>query len=636
MRFYIKFRRYSGRGSCRQNSFFPEQAKTTRFDDRVLDKRFTRPTEFSGTATREEDWRSPNFTRQTKSCDRSYGSWKSDDSKSWRSSSHNPWRKEKDQSPKKSEDWRKDNSWRRSSPVPRASVPVMSVENAGSSTSLSSKIIDWPEASYRRNSPTPIKGGSIKGLSEVELEEAALLQIKLMAEMEGKLDKVDYNNERVGENNGFEDKRMLNGQEVVGERDSMGSKITVSDLQRSQTSVISKQKIETKTHQNNSHAERDVPIFKDQEPPKPNNGGLVVLKKNFEEVHMLGKNSVANDSALRNSNSKEENWYQDYLKNVNKRESEVYNRHNDLLPPSTNEMSQCRSSRYSSHSTSYLSGNRSTPCNRVEISESSRCVSVTQKEKEADLVSKSSNSIDPNQYVEELSDSEDWDEIAQLVSTPNLKRPSDSSEDQPPKRSLLGLNLDLSPPCSTISKPQLYCYDKSVTSQSSSTHHSAQIRRRSPYSSNDERYFRIEYPSMQRRNYSSQPGYEKDEPLNTAINPRNVEYRHSLITPRTIEQSRGEHQMVRSEDELGEKIDRCFADSLLKISGGIAIGIVASVAFFKSRSWPIWFGSGVGLGMGWSNCRHDLAQPYILHGKKIPVDQDAEGKTTYAILPEKL
>lgn len=38
-----------------------------------------------------------------------------------------------------------------------------------------------------------------------------------------------------------------------------------------------------------------------------------------------------------------------------------------------------------------------------------------------------------------------------------------------------------------------------------------------------------------------------------------------------------------SEDQLGEKVDRCFADSLLKISGGVAIGIVASVAFFKVR-----------------------------------------------------
>ncbi|VDK17330.1 unnamed protein product [Anisakis simplex] len=76
-----------------------------------------------------------------------------------------------------------------------------------------------------------------------------------------------------------------------------------------------------------------------------------------------------------------------------------------------------------------------------------------------------------------------------------------------------------------------------------------------------------------------------------------------------------------SEDEMSEKWDRCFADSLLKITGGLAIGIVASLALFKGRSFPMWFGSGVGLGMGWSNCRHDLQTPYLLYGKKVRSEQ---------------
>ncbi|CAI4232731.1 unnamed protein product [Auanema sp. JU1783] len=94
--------------------------------------------------------------------------------------------------------------------------------------------------------------------------------------------------------------------------------------------------------------------------------------------------------------------------------------------------------------------------------------------------------------------------------------------------------------------------------------------------------------------------------------------------------------MARSEDVLGEKVDRCFADSLLKITGGVAIGIVASVAFFKGRSFPIWLGSGIGIGAGWSNCRHDLAQPTLLHGKKVIIGQDTEGKPSYNIVVEKI
>ena len=50
----------------------------------------------------------------------------------------------------------------------------------------------------------------------------------------------------------------------------------------------------------------------------------------------------------------------------------------------------------------------------------------------------------------------------------------------------------------------------------------------------------------------------------------------------------------RSETELGAKIDRCFADSLLKIAGGVAIGVVTSVAIFKGRTFPIWLGTGIG------------------------------------------
>ncbi|XP_014661779.1 PREDICTED: MICOS complex subunit Mic10-like [Priapulus caudatus] len=86
--------------------------------------------------------------------------------------------------------------------------------------------------------------------------------------------------------------------------------------------------------------------------------------------------------------------------------------------------------------------------------------------------------------------------------------------------------------------------------------------------------------------------------------------------------------LTRSEDQLGEKWDRCLSDTALKIAGGLGLGIVFSVFLFKRRPWPIAFGIGTGFGMGYSNCQHDFNQPYLLHGHRIrvkstpPVDEE--------------
>ncbi|XP_071876723.1 MICOS complex subunit Mic10 [Bombus fervidus] len=61
-----------------------------------------------------------------------------------------------------------------------------------------------------------------------------------------------------------------------------------------------------------------------------------------------------------------------------------------------------------------------------------------------------------------------------------------------------------------------------------------------------------------------------------------------------------------AEDEIGRKWDRCFTDAIFKFGGGILLGGVFSLFFFKRRKWPIITGGGFGLGMAYANCQEDL------------------------------
>ncbi|CAH3038698.1 unnamed protein product [Porites lobata] len=68
------------------------------------------------------------------------------------------------------------------------------------------------------------------------------------------------------------------------------------------------------------------------------------------------------------------------------------------------------------------------------------------------------------------------------------------------------------------------------------------------------------------------------------------------------------------EEELGRKWDRCLVDTTFKTVGGAVFGGVFSLLFFKRAAWPITLGLGVGLGAGYSNCRHQ----FLWHGPHGP------------------
>jgi len=77
---------------------------------------------------------------------------------------------------------------------------------------------------------------------------------------------------------------------------------------------------------------------------------------------------------------------------------------------------------------------------------------------------------------------------------------------------------------------------------------------------------------------------------------------------------------VRSEDDLGDKWDHCLTDTSIKLAGGVGLGIVFSLLLFRRRMWPIVFGSGVGLGMGYANCEHNFRSQPPIRGKLKKVE----------------
>lgn len=47
-------------------------------------------------------------------------------------------------------------------------------------------------------------------------------------------------------------------------------------------------------------------------------------------------------------------------------------------------------------------------------------------------------------------------------------------------------------------------------------------------------------------------------------------------------QAEAELKLSKSEEELGQKWDRCLQDSLIKVGSGVGLGIVFSVVLFRS------------------------------------------------------
>ncbi|CAF3688398.1 unnamed protein product [Rotaria sordida] len=98
------------------------------------------------------------------------------------------------------------------------------------------------------------------------------------------------------------------------------------------------------------------------------------------------------------------------------------------------------------------------------------------------------------------------------------------------------------------------------------------------------------------------------------------------------------HSLI-SENKNGEKWDRCLTDSIIKtgfeensykhssiiiiiiiliLASGLALGFVFSAILFKRRPWPVFLGTGIGIGMAYSNCQNDLRSSKF-YSQSLPI-----------------
>lgn len=76
---------------------------------------------------------------------------------------------------------------------------------------------------------------------------------------------------------------------------------------------------------------------------------------------------------------------------------------------------------------------------------------------------------------------------------------------------------------------------------------------------------------------------------------------------------------------LFRQTDLCISNAIVKTGIGFSSGILLSVLLFRRRSWPVWLGTGFGLGSGWTDCERSF-NPVAIPGVRIlpsPTHQSA-------------
>ncbi|KAK6739180.1 hypothetical protein RB195_020940 [Necator americanus] len=537
--------RYPG-GDDECYSSFPDQAGRGRFIERDPDDfhRYGRQ-DIVAPPMRDDGWRSSPFVERTAPFQRrSYESWKSARATSWREEPRgDSWRRGVDEHYREYPDrWRDSSSFRPM--LDRSPSPKRFVDPSREYVRAEGRRPDWKERSretsfgnkdrYARGERSRSRSANreeirnersdsviekpLKNLSDEDLEKAAILQMKLMAEQrggEGKAINAHDNNKQELDDNQYSDEtsqnhlkfgKMTDQRIRQARQENPPRKDVEHSYVENETAAVSKKSSETK---------QDKIAEAKKTPNKKTEEVSLIVKADFEDVHMFAKHKIYDTSAAA-PHSGCASWYEQYLMNVNKRKQELSGL--TVSPPLSQTPSSCgrvNGPRYPPQVPAYVPGSptalggRSAPRGPSQMSSSSSSpMYLTPKQELLRKTSTSGALIDPNQYIEELSDNEDFDSVGRLVPKIHGKRPADTSVERPLKRGLLGA------PPSPNSPPMVASRDP--------WQRPAVLASKPSYSKPNpsKSFFRMEFPSVSPRIYFSHKLGEQEDESGEAFPPQ--------------------------------------------------------------------------------------------------------------------
>ncbi|WFD34405.1 Mitochondrial inner membrane organizing system component [Malassezia cuniculi] len=86
---------------------------------------------------------------------------------------------------------------------------------------------------------------------------------------------------------------------------------------------------------------------------------------------------------------------------------------------------------------------------------------------------------------------------------------------------------------------------------------------------------------------------------------------------------------ISSEEVLNQKIDLCISNTIVKTGIGFSAGVVLSVLLLRRRTWPVWLGTGFGLGAGYTDCERSFNPVAVPGVRLVPASELVANPSTH-------